>query len=108
MEQEPVAEAKGAEAVVEEPEYRTGSRTPVRDLVQLALRAGVLVGLYRAWGSKVELVRPSRWKGSVPKEIHQRRIRAALEVEEHENLAQNHNAVDAVGLGLWKLGRLKR
>ncbi len=64
-----------------------------------------------------ETVRPSVWKGQVPKKIHHERMAAALCPSERivlRNALQNiapglqHNIKDAVSLGLWKLGRLGR
>jgi hypothetical protein len=74
-------------------------------LIELAFRLGELVGLYMRKVEVVELVTPAVWKGSVPKEICQSRILKKLEPEELSVLDKNHNAMDAVGIGLWKLGR---
>jgi len=55
---------------------------------------------------------PSDWKGAVPKEIHQPRILAALDDEEKAMVERvkpaklRHNAIDAVGIGLYALGRM--
>jgi hypothetical protein len=55
-------------------------------------------------------VSPSAWKGQVPKKIHGRRILEALEDTEKKAALtiDNHNTIDAIGLGLWVLGRLGR
>lgn len=55
-------------------------------------------------------VSPSAWKGQVPKKIHGRRILEALEDTEKKSALSidNHNTIDAIGLGLWVLGRLGR
>jgi hypothetical protein len=64
-----------------------------------------------------ETVKPSAWKGQVPKAIHHKRMEAALTPEERIVLRNcllkvpgpvQHNLKDAVALGLWKLGRLGR
>jgi hypothetical protein len=57
-------------------------------------------------------VEPGTWKGRVPKEDHQPLIWDALMPAERLLLESvmpaglRHNAVDAVGIGLYKLGRL--
>ncbi len=60
-----------------------------------------------------ELVTPAQWKGAVPKEVHQPRILAALTAAEQGVLdaakvapTLKNNVVDAIGLGLWAVGRL--
>ena len=59
-------------------------------------------------------VYPSTWKGNVPKGIHHRRVWDALTEDERtllgppEGPSYDHNEYDAVGLGLWFLGRLRR
>lgn len=83
------------------------------DLIVLAEQLGELLSIYRARGCGVETVHPRTWKGTVPKRYHQPRIRSRLTVQELVLIPQtprskkyDHNAVDAVGLGLWKLGRM--
>ncbi len=55
-------------------------------------------------------VTPSAWKGQTPKKIHGPRIIEALNDDEKQAVLtlKNHNTIDAVGLGLWVLGRLGR
>jgi hypothetical protein len=97
--------ARGGRVVSEMMRYR-GSRSgiPPQDLVELNLIAGHV-------GS--EWVYPDEWKGRVPKEIHQPRILKALTPEELYLVegvrppTLRHNAIDAVGIGLYCLGRLK-
>jgi hypothetical protein len=59
-------------------------------------------------GPNAELVDVSMWKGSVPKDIMGERIKSKLSAAELALLGTkpNHNVVDAVGIGLWKLQRL--
>lgn len=104
------------EVVIELPEYRPSQRdrrVDPNDLITLAVRVGKLAARAEARGLVVELVRPTRWKGSVPKRIHHQRIGRALTVEEHAVLngvrvadSLRHNVLDAIGIGLWKIGRL--
>jgi hypothetical protein len=57
-------------------------------------------------------VEPGTWKGRLPKEIHQPRILATLTPEELALVmavkppSLRHNTIDAVGIGLYHLGRL--
>lgn len=99
------------EVVVEVPQVYPSSRAKgnPNDLIRVALAAG---GAAVAVGGVVRLVRPHEWKGSVPKEIHNRRTLAKLDREEVEAFEGvdlppylRHNALDAVGIGLWRLGR---
>lgn len=57
-------------------------------------------------------VEPGMWKGAVPKEVHQPRILATLTEAERALVmrvlpaGKRHNTIDAVGIGLYRLGRL--
>jgi len=82
---------------------RRSKATP-QDLMDLNVIAGALG---REW------VTPAQWKGHAPKEIHQPRILKALDARERELVScvkppsLRHNAIDAVGIGLFALGRLR-
>lgn len=94
--------------------YRAGrSKADPNDLVKLAFWLGVKVGSCRY--DELHLVLPNRWKGTVPKDIMQTRIDEALSEDERRVLdsfkiqkSLKHNLYDAVGIGLWFLGRLTR
>jgi len=83
-------------------------KKPPNDIIQTAILAGHLSGLYRKTSLLVEFVLPEDWKGSIPKEIHQLRIWRALSTEEKSRLLKDHNTVDAAGIGLWRIRRLRR
>ena len=51
-----------------------------------------------ALGCRVHLVPVSRWKGQVPKEVTQRRVRTHWGWQ-----GEDHNEADAVGIGDWYL-----
>ena len=64
--------------------------------------------------STFRLVPARTWKGSVPKDIHHRRVRAKLSPVELARLERGlegvaprlqHNVLDAVGIGLYAVGR---
>lgn len=68
---------------------------------------GYAIGqLTNGWDARY---RPSAWKGNVPKAAHHRRIKRALTAEELYALRDlGHDTWDAVGIGLFHLGRTKR
>lgn len=88
-----------------------GIRTARRgDLVKLAHAVGVLhCHLTAAWGS-CELVPVPKWKGQASKDVINRRIFKILSGDEKNDtglsLDRSHDW-DAVGIGLWALGRMK-
>jgi hypothetical protein len=81
------------------------------DLITVAFGAGLIAGRFPK--ARLRLVKPHQWKGTVPKEIHNRRVLAAL-TEGERVVAESakvqasvrHNMIDAIGLGLWHLGRV--
>jgi len=86
-----------------------------RDLISVAVVAGAAMTV----GTSARTPQPKEWKGSVPKEISHRRILSKLSSLEKEIAAQPvalgkpatmppslaHNMWDAIGLGIWALGR---
>jgi len=72
-------------------------------------RTLVLVGMLAHWArtqdSIVELVPPSEWKGQLPKRIVEQRINKRLGLPLVRQLGIKTHAYDAVGIGLWALGR---
>lgn len=78
------------------------------DLVKLAMLTGHLTArVYdrSAW-TKLELVEPSKWKGQLPKKVVENRVRKLLPgIFDPKKKVSNH-AFDAIGIGLWKLGKL--
>lgn len=96
--------------------------TPTTPSIPDILKLCVSLGRYVDWfednaGGTVDYVKPASWKGQVPKEIHHPRIYAALRPEEQKILydtglamadSKRHNMVDAVGLGLYSVGRRVR
>lgn len=109
--QPPEANIGPAAVVIELPQvYPHHSRGDLNQLIDLAVLVGDLQGFYRRNGCDAILVTPVRWKGSVPKPIHNVRVLEALTDEERDLLPKrprgsgfDHNMIDAVGLGLWLL-----
>lgn len=83
---------------------RKGSMTPAQ-LADFNLIAGHVAN---------EWATPKQWKGTMSREVEQRRTWSLLSADEREILENvkpaglQHNAVSATGLLLWKLGRFTR
>jgi len=102
-----------AAVVIEVPRiYPHGGKGDPNQLLDLAITVGDLRGYYVRRGAEVHLVTPRRWKGTVPKAIHNARVLSALTPEEFARLPRrprargfDHNMVDGVGLALWYLDK---
>lgn len=93
-------------AVVIELPHGGEGKASKRDLIKLAFRAGVIA---RSFDVQVLTYEPGTWKGSVPKDKHQPRILARLTaIELSLTRGHPHDTIDAVGLGLFYLGRIGR
>lgn len=102
--------------VIEKPQvYRAAqSKGDPNDLITLAIRVGEYKEFFQHRADRVDLVTPAVWKGQVPKPVHHRRIDSKLTTEERMVVgmakvseAKKHNVWDAVGLGLFYLGRTR-
>lgn len=85
-----------------------------KDLVELAGVDGCIRGLF-CLADKCVVYRPAQWKGQTPKPIHNKRVMAKLTQAEIKTFEADtadvprsllHNVVDAVGIGLFYLGRM--
>ncbi len=101
--------------VIELPQvYQHGrSKGDPNDLIRVAFYAGAVAGALGYFGGlltgKLLTPTPGDWKGQVPKAIHHERIRRVLSTKELGLVSRvDHNVMDAVGLGLWALGRLPK
>lgn len=97
--------------VIEVPQVYPRQRVPPNDLITLAFQAGRYAG--RAAG-EVHEVRPHQWKGNLPKDVCEARVRAALSEAERAVLdaarapaGHRHDVADAVGIGLFFLCRFR-
>lgn len=97
--------------VVELPQVyqRSKSKGDPNDLIAVAVVVGALQERLR----RVELVKPRTWKGTVKKEVMLKRIVSKLTAEETALLPKLskslvHNVIDAIGIGLFAVGRLKK
>jgi hypothetical protein len=94
-------------AWIEYPDHNAG--IPVKKLIKMASNAGELFGLLEELGYAAQYVTVSESKGSVRKEIANERTIKALTLEERAAIAsEQHHCLDAVGLHLFKLGRVMR
>lgn len=92
--------------VIEHPQIYARSTSDPDDLLALALVVGGVLSLFKGG----EIVRPRTWKGQVPKKIMTNRILKQLDEKERllcSKVKDNHNVLDAIGVGLWKLKRLR-
>lgn len=73
------------------------------DLVKLCLLTGmILCTVTQNISPTIALPEPSEWKGQLPKEVCQERIEKILK---RSFKGDSNHAVDAIGIGLWALGR---
>lgn len=92
-----------------------GRQVRPNDVVNLAGSAGAIVGALAGDVLEVTSPHPADWSGQVSKEVdgdtawdspRGRWIRSCLTSEELAVVPAQLDAIDAVGLGLWALGRL--
>lgn len=105
----------GADVALEIMEWRRGdARSQPADLLVVQAVGCLVAG---GIGGPVALYAPSKWKGTIPKEVHHERIRetlgpterAVLSRAEQRTRASNRKEVlDAVGIGLYHLKRTNR
>ena len=100
--------------VIEEPQVYQGAKQvgSPDDLIRLAMVAGAVMARAACFKDvETILVKPAGWKGQVPKDIMSTRIMRKLSDKERSLVVAimpkglRHNAIDAVGIGLWALGR---
>jgi hypothetical protein len=100
-------------AVIEMPKIydRKQWKGDPNDLMKVAFLAGII---HRSlFGTKeIKWVHPSDWKGQRPKNVDNKYTLTLLTPDElkiidNSKIAKSkmHNVLDAVGIGLWKLGR---
>lgn len=90
--------------------HARGKGQDPNDLLCVAGVVGAILGETWRDAEYIKLVHPADWKGQVPKKIHNARVLQRLSAEERTRLpdlpaSKLHNAIDAIGLGLWYLKR---
>lgn len=104
------------ELIVEKPMIYPGGKSRPNDIITLAIRAGEMRG---RWPNRpCTYVLPRVWKGgSISKPVSHARIWARLNQQEAgiaslviERMAagKRHNVLDALGIGLYGVGRMGR
>jgi hypothetical protein len=84
----------------------------LNDLLSVNVHAGQWIRSVNA--AHTRRLKPHEWKGGLSKERHQPRILEALSNLEHANIvkglpaSKQHNVIDAIGIGLFDLGRMTR
>jgi hypothetical protein len=104
------------ELVIEMPKWWPQAHEEIDDLLKVARKVGRIEQHYARLGVRVSDVWPNTWKGSVPKDVHNDRVLKMLKSSELLILPRrskrakfpfDRNMLDAVGIGLWKLGRMR-
>lgn len=89
-----------------------GLKTNPNDLLDLAMCAGAFYGaLCVDMHASLTIVAPAQWKAQVPKDITRKRIEGLLSHSEPLSIKKGgemHNVYDAIGIGLFALGRAKK
>jgi hypothetical protein len=105
------AKYRPGDAVIEIPQVyqqRLQKGDP-NDLITVAVIAGIAAASFLPYGIEPQLVRPSRWKGNRPKAVDNQYTLSLLDEDEKCKLvkvsSKQHNVLDAVGIGLWRVGR---
>lgn len=103
--------------IVEKPVHRREGKTvDPNDLITLGIKVGRLVETYLVLGNQVRTIKPTDWKGSVPKAIQNTRDAAALDGPESVIVGRamktipdsyQNNTWDAIGIALWAARREK-
>ncbi len=92
--------------------YPHDPKSQPNDLIAVEFAGGILVQSVAHPKARTWLVTPRKWKGTIPKDIHNARtIKRCPEAGEH--LAKvlcpgmHNHALDAVGLALWRLDKIR-
>lgn len=103
------------DCVIEMPVVRNilsaGSKGDPNDLILLAVLCGAIAHDQLVSDARVTLVKPEEWKGQTPKDITTERAKSRLSPSEIARVqlpsaaGLAHNVWDAIGIGLWAIGR---
>lgn len=100
--------------VMEHPRIYPGAaqqKGDLNDLIDVACVGAAIASNYPV--TETETLYPADWKGNVPKEVMTARISRAIANEERAGIEKcyaslTHNVLDAIGIGLFKLGRINK
>lgn len=94
--------------IIEHPRVYPGMpKTDLNDLLDVVAVGAAVAGLFQ----DAQTVFPSEWKGTMKKQAMLERIASKLtpgelSMVQKTNKSDTEDILDAVGIGLWKLGRL--
>lgn len=95
--------------VIELPEFQGSVQRSMGwktgDLQSLVFLVGVLSAVFHGVGCDIELVKPSGWKGQLPKQLVIDRLTERLGAKVCRDLDIQRDGWDAVGIGMWAQGR---
>ena len=94
-------------AIVEMPVYYGPGDKNAGSIFKLCVCIGSIAQALNERGVIVETVNVPEWKGQLPKEVVIRRIKIIVPDWAIKGLNLEKDMWDAVGIGLWKLGRFK-
>lgn len=106
--------ANSAVCYIERPMFRPGKERNPQDLLTLSCKSGEFFGRVKATGKcQPSYLFPHDWKRSLNKTMTADRISEMLSEKEKKMLAnvwklpesRRHNALDALGIALWGVGR---
>jgi len=98
------------EVILEQPHHHrnTPNHENIRVLVQFTQALYTLFYLDAANGAKVHAYLPSEWKGTVPKQVTQRRVQEFLTESQQKTIDSysknvQHDVYDAIGIGKFRI-----
>lgn len=104
----------GELVVIEVPRFYQHDHKDPNDLIDLAVNVGQFKRHFELQRCRVKLIWPRSWKGNIAKELMTKRILGKLTVYELARMpvrprarTHDHNMVDAVGIGLVEVGRMR-
>ena len=110
---EVVANALNFTMVAEQPHlivceypHKGGPGMKAKTITILFHLCGIIHGMAKVGKYPIEFIEPIKWKGNIPKAVHQRRVIPKLEEKYNTILSgESDDIVDAVALGDWYLNR---
>jgi len=84
-----------------------------QDIVNLGVAAGIILGVCTNKvdiGTPIYMPKPVQWKGSIPKDVFQKRVLRDLDMKANQfgrTKDQQEHCIEAAGLALWALRRAR-
>lgn len=90
--------------IISEYPHKGGPGMKSKTITILFHLCGAIHGLAIAYDLDVEFIEPIKWKGNIPKKIHQPRIIKRVKKRYDIDISEeNNDVIDAVGIGDWFL-----